>query len=826
MEAESGTGRCGEEFVDLEWWFMHGLPFSAIIKKKQTKKMNQENIYISYKWNNESQKVAEEIEEVLEGKKYQVIRDVSDVKYKGSISKFIERLGNSQFVVLVISDAYLKSKFCIQELLLLSKHHDFIDRVFPIILKDALIYEAESIIDYIEYWENKKANLENKLKNLDSIVKTKAISEDLDFYSDIRAKFDEAINFLRDLSTYDVSQDSYSKLVRAIENQMKINRGIAKEKNDWKLNLPTKKVDIDKISENKLIQGVTFLADKFNATSLTTNDLHQLYEVQERIFNPILQEFKLKVTSNTDLKEDFVNLLFNKITAYEEITDIDKEYLNFIRENDDFYWYEKKMLVSALTIGCLNKFDVKKINLLIDFSLSSEDKVWQAAFVGLILSLQLHKNKISSFPYLQRSLKRISESKELQDSLHQIALILRRKDYSAKAILEDESYFNEFISKMVLDFLPDGYLINEELTQTDVIDLVHYKRNNPDDEVINLIDVEALESDFKNGKREINIEDFNKYFNLKDYILKYEANPLALPYVDDKINPINWFLPFFQDKSLIKNFIYNLPDSVGDSKSFLEWLNKTSIINNIDKYCIICNVGKIDPVVFEVLNNFKDQEDILLMKHNVDYLKFKEIIRELYRFVLFFNDRTYKRLFNGEIELSDEEILKYVSDDLILKKLKGFALFEKGKIEEAKVELLDFHLANGNDLDVIQTLISIETQQNNYDKVIELCNMKINLLSSDYQRKEIYNAYYEIFNALKAQEQYDKALSNLMKMQQLFHLHEKECAEIGEINLERGLIYSLKGEGEKAILFHLKSFFILKQHKHKWLLTAQFNIFV
>jgi len=34
MEAESGTGRCGEEYVDLEWWFMHGLPFSAIIKKK------------------------------------------------------------------------------------------------------------------------------------------------------------------------------------------------------------------------------------------------------------------------------------------------------------------------------------------------------------------------------------------------------------------------------------------------------------------------------------------------------------------------------------------------------------------------------------------------------------------------------------------------------------------------------------------------------------------------------------------------------------------------------------------------------------------------
>ncbi|MEO5998942.1 MAG: hypothetical protein ABIN89_19385 [Chitinophagaceae bacterium] len=46
----------------------------------------------------------------------------------------MKRIGTGKAVVVVIGDRYLKSPYCMFELLEIYRNRDFIDRIFPIVL--------------------------------------------------------------------------------------------------------------------------------------------------------------------------------------------------------------------------------------------------------------------------------------------------------------------------------------------------------------------------------------------------------------------------------------------------------------------------------------------------------------------------------------------------------------------------------------------------------------------------------------------------------------------------------------------------------------------
>lgn len=51
----------------------------------------------------------------------------------------MERIGRGKGVIVVISEKYLKSENCMFELVQISKHQQFADRIFPIVLNNANI---------------------------------------------------------------------------------------------------------------------------------------------------------------------------------------------------------------------------------------------------------------------------------------------------------------------------------------------------------------------------------------------------------------------------------------------------------------------------------------------------------------------------------------------------------------------------------------------------------------------------------------------------------------------------------------------------------------
>ena len=89
----------------------------------------EQAIFISYAWGGESEELVNQIDKTLQQRGFRIIRDKRDLGYKNSISAFMERIGQGNCIIIVISDKYLRSPNCMFELVEISNGKQFHDRV-------------------------------------------------------------------------------------------------------------------------------------------------------------------------------------------------------------------------------------------------------------------------------------------------------------------------------------------------------------------------------------------------------------------------------------------------------------------------------------------------------------------------------------------------------------------------------------------------------------------------------------------------------------------------------------------------------------------------
>ncbi|HRD90480.1 MAG TPA: hypothetical protein PK752_19825, partial [Accumulibacter sp.] len=110
-------------------------------------------------------------------------------------------IGAGRHVVLVLSEAYFKSPYCMYELLRIYNNQGFRKRVNPIVLSGTRFHDPIDRIPYIEYWETKTAELEAGLKRLKDSKHTLKSREILDGYDKFRMLMDELLSILADMHT-------------------------------------------------------------------------------------------------------------------------------------------------------------------------------------------------------------------------------------------------------------------------------------------------------------------------------------------------------------------------------------------------------------------------------------------------------------------------------------------------------------------------------------------------------------------------------------------------------------------------------------------------
>jgi len=184
----------------------------------------EQAVFISYAWGDEREEIVNQIDQTLQKRGVKITRDKRDLGYRGSIKEFMERIGQGNCVIVVISDKYLRSKNCMFELVEIAENKQFSDRIFPVILPDAKIYDAVERLDYVEFWEKEKAKLNERIRNLPDQSNLQGIREELDNYDRFRDKISGLTSILKDMNalTPDMHKESdFNQLYDAIEKRVK-----------------------------------------------------------------------------------------------------------------------------------------------------------------------------------------------------------------------------------------------------------------------------------------------------------------------------------------------------------------------------------------------------------------------------------------------------------------------------------------------------------------------------------------------------------------------------------------------------------------------------
>jgi len=191
------------------------------------------HIYFSYAWG-DNQEIGEsretivnELYDSLEKDGYLLKRDKQDLGYKGLISKFMKEIGKGDIIVVVISDKYLKSSYCMFELYEAFRdskleQEAFVQKLFPIRVESLKLSRPEVQEEYFEYWENEEKAWEKLITRRGKQITVKQQQQ----YENIKAihtQLGYLLDILSDINALSIellSKDNFDIIKKAIEQRI------------------------------------------------------------------------------------------------------------------------------------------------------------------------------------------------------------------------------------------------------------------------------------------------------------------------------------------------------------------------------------------------------------------------------------------------------------------------------------------------------------------------------------------------------------------------------------------------------------------------------
>lgn len=141
-------------------------------------------------------------------------RDIREISPWKSIKEYMQTIRNTDYVVLLISDKYLKSFNCMYEVLEVMKEQNYKNRIFPAVIETG-IYDTSCRVEYVKFWQDKYKELSNQMLQID-MVNASGLIDDLRKTQNIAASISEFLALIADMNN-----PSISDINVAIENKLK-----------------------------------------------------------------------------------------------------------------------------------------------------------------------------------------------------------------------------------------------------------------------------------------------------------------------------------------------------------------------------------------------------------------------------------------------------------------------------------------------------------------------------------------------------------------------------------------------------------------------------
>jgi len=180
-------------------------------------------IFISYKHGGESEEVADKLFETGVSKGYNIVYDKANLEYKGRTWEFMQRIGWGRYVIIIVSDGYLKSEYCMFEYMeIMRKAENLEDRAFPIVMADAEIYRELNRKKYDTYWKEEIEKLKTGLSEMGSDELAKRVAA-IRKYEQIQKSIPALLEFLdsrNSLTLQKLRDEAYNPLFVALDEKI------------------------------------------------------------------------------------------------------------------------------------------------------------------------------------------------------------------------------------------------------------------------------------------------------------------------------------------------------------------------------------------------------------------------------------------------------------------------------------------------------------------------------------------------------------------------------------------------------------------------------
>lgn len=169
------------------------------------KETEPREVYVSYAHGkgSESERIAEQLTDALTQRGIGVFRDKQAMKYRDSISEFTHQLGRGTRVLVILSQKYFRSEFCMSELLEINKTGAMRKRIFPVVLNDAGLHGSNRSqgdwVSHIAHWEQQKKRINEEVKRI-SVENMETLTNEARLYSEIARTIGSLITVLRDMN--------------------------------------------------------------------------------------------------------------------------------------------------------------------------------------------------------------------------------------------------------------------------------------------------------------------------------------------------------------------------------------------------------------------------------------------------------------------------------------------------------------------------------------------------------------------------------------------------------------------------------------------------
>lgn len=401
--------------------------------------------------------------------------------------------------------------------------------------------------------------------------------------------------------------------------------------------------------------------------------------------------------------------MFNYLWFTDKYHEPEKSSVTLAFRKDYLKWWEKCMVVSAITLSLQRTFDETRFLLLVDAYKSKEEQIWQRALVSIFVVLFQYSDRLFLYPNLKKQLEELRENPQFGKNIETIIIQLIKTR-------ETEKIAHQFRDEIMPEMAKIHSRIFDKLDMKNVVQDLSGEDKNPD--------WETIFEDSPNLMNEL-VELSKLQMEGSDVMMGTFSMLKQFPFFDELSN---WFIPFHKEDWRIREL---LKDESGtfDTEKFLKNMEQSFILCNSDKYSFCLNVNRIPArervIMVEMFNmeaNAMEEvamDDKVLQKPGYQRIIFTQHIQDLYRFhKLYRNKSDFYDIFSTGMDFHNKDFLPLLLKDVTIFRNMGEFYFEKKYYQDA-IEVFQKIDTLPENIELWQKIAYSWQKLGNYQKALE-----------------------------------------------------------------------------------------------------------